>query len=157
VTPRLDHVGIVVPDLDEAIGFFASCFGAEVEFRMDPFEDPTGLAPARLGATHGRAFALAMLRLGTARLELVQWWPGRFQPVSPPDGVGGVHVAIEVPDVADALLALRRVPGVRVLGESVSFTGGQTPDLTNAFICTPWGALVELLSWITVTPLTQRA
>lgn len=144
---RLDHVGLVVPSLDEAINFFQECFGAVLEFRMDPFEDPTGEAPGRLGASHGRAFALAMLRIGGGRLELLQWWPESDHPTSPADGIGGVHVAIEVPDVPASVERLRVVPGVRVLGEPLTFTGGQTPDLANAFVATPWGALIELLRW----------
>ncbi|GAA1933561.1 VOC family protein [Nocardioides marmoribigeumensis] len=145
---RLDHVGIVVPSLDDAIEFFAEHLGARVEFLMDPFEDPTGAAPARLGAAHGRSFALGMLRLGNARLELLQWWPPHDAPASPADGVGGVHVAVEVADVPAALARLRAVPGVRVLGEPATFRGGQTPNLVNAFVTTPWGLLVELLTWL---------
>lgn len=148
MTRNLDHVGIVVRSLDEAIEFFTRHLAASVVFRMDPFEDPTGAAPVRLGAARGRTFALAMLSIGSGRLELLQWWPEGDSTPSPADGAGGVHVAIEVDDVHAALDSLRTVPGVSVLGEPATFTGGQTPDLTNAFVTTPWGALIELLSWI---------
>ena len=145
---RFDHVGLTVPDLDVAVDFFVCCFAARVLFNMDRPEVPCAMGAERLGVAPEAEFALAMLELGSARIELLQWWPLRGD-ISPPDNdqPGGSHVAIEVDDVAAALQALRVVEGVQVLGEPATFAPGATPGLTNAFVRTPWGALIELVTW----------
>ena len=41
---RVDHVGLVVPDLDAAIHFFEQALGAFLLWRVGPFEEtPTGV------------------------------------------------------------------------------------------------------------------
>ncbi|TAM66558.1 MAG: hypothetical protein EPN48_15985 [Microbacteriaceae bacterium] len=147
----LDHVGIVVPSLGQAVGFFTDVFGARVVFRMDRFLDETGESVARMGASRGASFALAMLEIDGKRLELLQWWPcvdvddGSQKPV--PNRGGAVHLAIEVPDVQAAIDRLRELPDVTVLSNALTFTDGPTPGLTNAFFLTPWGLMIELVSW----------
>lgn len=148
----LDHVGIVVPSLDEAIDFFTTALGFELLFRMDPVDDPTGASAARLGARTGRRFALAMLTLRGGRLELLQWWPVPDANSPDADAVGAVHIAIEVDDVAAAVRRLGVLSGVEVLSDAVTFEPGQTPGLTNAFVTTPWGCLLEILSWTDSNP-----
>jgi catechol 2,3-dioxygenase-like lactoylglutathione lyase family enzyme len=146
--PRLGHVGLTVPDLDEAVGFFAEVFGASVVFRLPRPEPGSDAKAGRLGADPSAHFALAMLDLGGGRVELLQWWSPRPEGDEPaPDARGGSHVALEVSDVDATLGRLRGHPGVRVIGEPVRFPPGATPGLTNAFALTPWGSLLEILSW----------
>ena len=41
---HVDHVGLVVPDLDAAIDFFEQALGALLLWRVGPFEEtPTGV------------------------------------------------------------------------------------------------------------------
>jgi catechol 2,3-dioxygenase-like lactoylglutathione lyase family enzyme len=150
----LDHVGLAVPDLDQAVNFFTANFGALCLFslgrpdRGEGVPGEAGRGAERLGAAPGAEFALAMLQVGRARLELLQWWTGR--PAGRPpeaDEPGGAHVAIEVADVQAELDRLRQAPGVEVLGEPVTFAAGGTPGVTNAFLRAPWGLLVELVHW----------
>lgn len=143
----LDHLGLVVPDLRAAVAFFSQVFGAQLEFSLDRFDDPTGAAPRRLGAEHGSGFALAMLAWGEQRLELLQWFPAGPEDRPEAEAAGTAHVAISVPDVAAALDTLRGVAGVQIVGEPVTFEEGPTPGLTNAFVRAPWGCLIELMQW----------
>ncbi len=145
-----DHVGVNVPDLDAAVRFFQSVFGARVIFRLPRPEGAAGdTGAARLGAPAGAAFALAMIAIGSAPIELVEWsLPARASgPAAHPWSPGGCHIAVTVENVEEALEAVRLAAGVRVLGGPVTFESGPTPGVTNAFITTPWGALVELISW----------
>lgn len=145
---RFDHVGLSVPDLEAAVGFFVECFGAKVVFRLDPPATPGPVGAERLGADKDASFALAMLSLGGARIELLQWWSPKARGPAPlVESRGGSHVAVEVADVGEALSRLAEVAGVSVVGEPVTFTEGPTPGLTNAFARAPWGALIELVSW----------
>jgi catechol 2,3-dioxygenase-like lactoylglutathione lyase family enzyme len=146
--PRLDHVGLTVPNLDEAVAFFAEAFGASVVFRLPRPEPGSDTQAGRLGADASAHFALTMLDLGGGRVELLQWWSPRPQGDEPaPDVRGGSHVAVEVSDVGATLERLRAHPGVRIIGEPVRFPPADTPGLTNAFALTPWGSLLEILSW----------
>jgi catechol 2,3-dioxygenase-like lactoylglutathione lyase family enzyme len=144
----LDHVGLNVPDLNQAVDFFTEIFGATVVFRMARFIDPSGAAMRRLGADESASFELAMLAIGPRRLELLRWWSPTESQIAPGSAsLGGSHVAIEVLNIAKTLDQLRGVPGVKVLGEPVTFNEGPTPGLTNAFLLTPWGTLIELVNW----------
>jgi catechol 2,3-dioxygenase-like lactoylglutathione lyase family enzyme len=143
-----DHVGLSVPDLDSAVDFFATCFGARVLFAMARPADRGTMVAERLGVDADAEFALVMLELGGKRIELLQWWPARSEgPAPKADQPGGSHVAIEVADVASAVERLRRISGVEVVGEPMTFGAGATPALTNCFVRTPWGALIELVCW----------
>jgi catechol 2,3-dioxygenase-like lactoylglutathione lyase family enzyme len=143
-----DHVGLTVPDLGSAVDFFVSAFGARLAFSMDRSSEGEAMGAERLGVRPASRFSLAMIELGTSRLELLQWWPAPTD-ARPPhaDLAGGAHVAVDVEDVARALERLRLVEGVEVVGEPLTFATGSTPGLTNAFVRTPWGALVELVNW----------
>jgi catechol 2,3-dioxygenase-like lactoylglutathione lyase family enzyme len=151
----LDHVGLNVPDMDQAVRFFTEAFGATTLFCIDRIADPEGGAMERLGAPRAASFELTMLQLGSGRLELLRWWtedPSDDAPRS--SGLGAAHVAIKVSDVAAAVACLGAMDGVQVLGQPITFASGVTPGLTNAFVTTPWGALVELLDWGQPTTVT---
>ena len=143
-----DHVGLTVPDLGSAVDFFVGVFGARLVFSMDRSSEGEDMGAERLGVRPASQFSLAIVELGASRLELLQWWPAPSD-ARPPraDLAGGAHVAVDVEEVAQALEGLRLVEGVQVVGEPVTFATGATPGLTNAFVRTPWGALVELVSW----------
>jgi len=62
-----DHMGFVVPDLDEAVSFFVEVLGAEEVFRIAPISDPNGDSMTRKVGVHPRATVRgAMLRFGPA-------------------------------------------------------------------------------------------
>src|SRR5690606_34110802 len=105
-------------------------------------------APARLGAPRDASFALAMLALGPARLEVLQWWTPQ-DPVPPagPHAPGAAHLAIRVGDEPDALPRLAQVHAVEVMGGPVTFDSGPTPGLPTAFVRPGFGLLMELVDW----------
>jgi len=89
----LDHVAMVVEDLDQAVATYERLFAAEVEHREQLEE---------------QGVEAAMLRVGTGRIELIA-------PVREDTGVarflakrgpGMHHVAVEVGDVGTALAEL---------------------------------------------------
>lgn len=145
---RLDHIGLNVPDLEQAVNFFTEAFGATTVFRLGRINDLEGGSMERLGAPREAAFELVMLQLGTGRLELLRWWnPNQADRAPQSSDIGACHVAVQVSDVAATLESLRAREGVQVLGEPVTFDTGATSGLTNAFVTTPWGTLIELVNW----------
>ncbi|WP_427015656.1 VOC family protein [Pseudarthrobacter sp. P1] len=147
-TVRLDHVGLCVPDLEQATAFFVEAFGATVVFRLDRIRDPEGGSMQRIGANRAAEFEAVMLEMAGGRLELLQWWSGESRAEQPAAmDVGASHLAMQTPDLRATLAVLRQMPGVVVMGEPVTFLEGATPGLSNAFVRTPWGTILELVNW----------
>ncbi|MCP1413750.1 VOC family protein [Paenarthrobacter sp. A20] len=145
---RIDHYGLNVPNLEQAVSFFQEAFNAQVVFRLARMRDPDGGSMQRIGADPRDEFEVVMLDLAGQRLELLQWWSpqGTRRPLGA-TGHGASHLGMTCPDLAATLNQLRRMPGVTVLGEPQTFTEGPTPGLTNAFVLTPWGSSIELVNW----------
>jgi catechol 2,3-dioxygenase-like lactoylglutathione lyase family enzyme len=117
---RMDNVGIVVEDLDAAIGFFTD-LGLELEGRA-PIEGPwadgvTGLRDMRV--------EIAMMRTpdGHGRLELSRFLA---PPVAadhrnaPVNALGYLRVMFAVEDIDDTLARLRR-RGAELVGQVVRY------------------------------------
>ncbi|MGH3012361.1 MAG: hypothetical protein ACRDMY_11085, partial [Gaiellaceae bacterium] len=51
----LDHAGITVPDLDEAVAWFEDVMGCSAPLTFGPFSDPTGTFMQDLLGVHPRA------------------------------------------------------------------------------------------------------
>jgi catechol 2,3-dioxygenase-like lactoylglutathione lyase family enzyme len=73
---NVDHLGVTVPDLKQAVGFFTEVLGAEFLFSFQ--EGPGTSNPADLNKAFGvptdSKLQIAMLRLGpTLNLELMEY------------------------------------------------------------------------------------
>lgn len=145
----LDHIGLSVPDLDEACAFFVDVLGAVEVFRHGPY-GPSGESSTRQFDRHPDSVVdgIAMLRLGTVNIELLQYsapdqattWPSTSD-------YGGHHVAFYVDDM-DAAVQRLRERGVRVLGEPMSLPGPESgPGARFIFFRAPWGLFCEFVSY----------
>jgi catechol 2,3-dioxygenase-like lactoylglutathione lyase family enzyme len=143
----VDHVGLSVPDLEEAVGFFRDVLGAEELYRSSRGGDPRAMVEA-FGVAPESSCTLAMLRLPpNLNLELFQW-DGPDRRLEPPraSDVGGHHLCIYVADADAACAYLRTVPSVRVLG-GVKTVGPGSPVAGTrwTYFVTPWGLRMELV------------
>jgi catechol 2,3-dioxygenase-like lactoylglutathione lyase family enzyme len=114
---RMHHVGIQVPDLEAAIGWYERALGARVS-RRERYGDVD----------------LAFLAVGGGCIELIQ---------EPPDHPGsGVvsHVALAVDDLGRELPRLLSQGATLLEGPIAIFGGGRT-----AFLQGPHGEWLELL------------
>jgi methylmalonyl-CoA epimerase len=127
----VDHVAMVVEDLDEALETYERLFGAVVEFRERLDED---------------GVEAAMLRIGSGRLELIS-------PLHEESGVarflakrgpGMHHVALGVAGVASALDELENAGARLVDARPRRGIGGHE----IAFVCpeSAHGVLVEVIA-----------
>jgi catechol 2,3-dioxygenase-like lactoylglutathione lyase family enzyme len=145
---NVHHVGLTVPDLDEAVAFFEDALGCAVLYRKGPFGDPDGDSMERRLDVHPDATAtLAMLRAGPAtNLELFEW-DAPDQDDTPPKNsdVGAMHLALQVDDIEAAIEALEDRDDTTVLDGPQTNKDGPTAGLTYVYCRVDWGLYLELL------------
>ena len=118
---RLDHVSVVVDDLEAAIGFFRE-LGMELEGQA-PIEGP---AVDRVNALEGIRVDIAMMRTpdGHGRLELTKFHaPAAInpEPADAPSNTLGLRSVMFAVDDIDATVAGLRALGAELVGELVQY------------------------------------
>lgn len=140
---RMDHVGIVVDDLADAVAFFVE-LGLELQGET-PVE---GDWVDRVVGLEGVRAQIAMLRTpdGHGRLELTKFHTpstdGGYQR-APANASGIRHVAFAVDDI-DAVLARLRARGAGLVGE----LGRYQDSYRLCYVRGPEGIIVELAEQI---------
>lgn len=144
-----DHIGITVPNLDEADDFFVRVLGAERFYDLGPFERDDDWMSEHL-AVHPRTVMrrLRFFRLGNgANFEVFEYEAADGASPTPPrnSDVGGHHVAIYVDDL-DAAVAYLRAEGIRVLGDP-TVSRNASEGQRWVYFLSPWGMQFELVSF----------
>jgi catechol 2,3-dioxygenase-like lactoylglutathione lyase family enzyme len=109
---RMDHVSVVVEDLEGAIAFFTE-LGLELEAR----QPVSGAWVDRVNAIEGVVVEIAMMRAadGSGKLELTSFALPSLVPTSPhpapPNTIGYRSVMFEVDDIADTIARLEPLGG----------------------------------------------
>ena len=143
----IDHAGLTVPDLDEAVTFFTE-LGCELLYREGPYQDEHGDSMRRQVDVHPRSVCrLAMLRFGsTTTLELLEYRSPDATAVPPKNSDhSAAHVGFRVRDMDAAIEHMRRLPGVRVLDGPVEVPDGPSAGLRWIYVVAPWGLQLELV------------
>lgn len=144
-----DHLGITVPDLDQADAFLVDVLGAERFYDLGPFRDPDGPWMQEHLDVHPRTVMrrLRFYRLGNGtNLEVFEYEPADGQrPVPRNSDLGGHHLALYVDDLNDAVRFLRD-RGIRVLGEPTA-SAGPSEGQRWVYFLSPWGMQFELVSF----------
>lgn len=134
----IDHVGITVPDLQQAQAFFADTFGCTPVTHIGPFALKAG----------ADSVALAMLRCGSgANIELFEYQGSTGSQRRPKmEDLGAAHIAFYTDDVRGGVAYLK-ARGITVLGEPMTMTSGDTAGETWVHFLAPWGAELELVGY----------
>lgn len=153
----VDHVGLTVPDMAQAVAFFRDALGCVVVHSRGPTPaaDPQRSADAdrflvaNLGVHSGtRVRGITMARCGHgANIELFEFAsPDRSE--RPPNNAdfGGHHLGFYTTDLAAAAERLVR-HGARQLGEVKTVTTGPEAGLSWVYFVAPWGLSLELVSY----------
>ena len=122
---RLDHIGVMVADIDAAVGWYIEAFGFTI---VDRWANPD------------TQMAWAHLELDGIRIEFVQrdgLAPGD------PAASGYHHLAVVVDDCADAVETLVAT-GATVLFPPSYF---DRHDMDWSFVTDPFGNVLELVSY----------
>jgi catechol 2,3-dioxygenase-like lactoylglutathione lyase family enzyme len=146
----IDHAGLTVPDMDQAVAFFTEVIGCRVVTSFGPFRDDEGSFMTDLLDVHPRAVIerITLLRCGDgSNLELFQYRAPE-QAQSPPrnSDIGGHHLAFYVADI-EAAAADLRARGVRTLMGPFAVTEGPAAGQSILYFLAPWGLQLELISY----------
>ena len=124
-----DHVGVTVPDLDQATAFFTDVLGCQLAFTAGPFKSDDDWMQVHLNVDRKAEISrLRMLRCTTgSNIELFEYKASDQKPQPPRNSdVGGHHVAFYVDDMAKAVAYLNS-KNVKMLGDPTAVGGGPTP------------------------------
>ena len=145
---RVDHIGVTVPDLDQAHAFFTDVLGCEYMYTLGPFvHDDTWMSEHLNVADDTVMRRLHFYRLGGQAIFEVFEYQAADQRTAPPrnSDIGGHHVALYVDDL-DAAVAQLHALGLRVLGEPTVSTGPSAGQRWVYFL-SQWGMQFELVSY----------
>ncbi|CAM3595075.1 VOC family protein [Kibdelosporangium persicum] len=145
---RVDHIGLTVPDLEQAREFFVDVLGCEYMYSLGPYEHDGHWMSEHLNV-HDRAVMrkLHFFRLGGQAIFEVFEYEAPDQSTEPPrnSDIGGHHIALYVEDMDAAVADLHR-RGLRVLGEPTASRGPSEGQRWVYFLA-PWGMQCELVSY----------
>ncbi len=136
---RMNHVGIIVDDLEAAKAFFF-----DLGFELDGEGDIEGEWVERIIGLHGVKNSFAMLRTpdGGANIELIKFYAPNDEngmQRSFANTLGIRHIAFEVDDI-DAIVANLNTKGTQLVGEVVNYEG----IYKLCYVRGPEGIILEL-------------
>lgn len=144
----VDHIGITVPDLEQARAFLTDVLGCEYMYSLGPYRSEGTWMSDHLNV-HPRAVMrrLHFFRCGDqAIFEVFEYEAPdqhRMQPRN--SDVGGYHVALYTEDL-DAAVAYLTARGVTVLGEP-TVSQGPSEGQRWVYFLAPWGMQFELVTY----------
>lgn len=139
---RIDHIGIIVNDIEEA---------------LKVYQQALGLSLAKIRERPDQAVAIAFLPMGESEIELVQ-------PITSDSGVakflqkrgeGIHHICLEVDDIEEALADLRE-KGLQLIDETPR-TGSGGERFAFIHPKSAHGVLIELYEYPKVEAFAARA
>jgi catechol 2,3-dioxygenase-like lactoylglutathione lyase family enzyme len=145
-TRGVQHIGLTVPDMDDAVRFFVEQLGCELLFEEGPFAFDGSRAAAHAVPASTMLNKLTMLRCADgALLELFEYrHPGQRAAAAANIDNGGHHVAFQVDDI-DAAVERLRAAGVQVCGNVNRSTGGPFEGIAWVYFLAPWGLQLEFV------------
>ncbi len=144
----MDHIGLTVPDVDEAVAFFCGVLGCEEFYNLGTFShDDSDWMTQHLNV-HPRSQInnMRMIRCGHANVELFEYEaPDKRREIPQNSDNGGHHFAFYVDDIFAAVDYLKS-RGIKVLGEP-TLNGGAEEGEYWCYFLSPWGMQLELVSY----------
>jgi catechol 2,3-dioxygenase-like lactoylglutathione lyase family enzyme len=144
----IDHVGVTVPDLDQAETFLVNVIGAERVYVLGAKQDAGDWMAVQLGV-HPRSVIreVRLYRLGNgSNIETYVYDAADGQSAQPRNSdLGAQHLAIYVDNMSEAIAFLRS-HDVEIMGSPVASVGAAAGQKWLYFRA-PWGMQFELVSF----------
>jgi catechol 2,3-dioxygenase-like lactoylglutathione lyase family enzyme len=146
----IDHIGVTVPDVEQAVAFFTDVIGCREAFRFGPFSDDKGTFMQDLVNVHSRAVIkqIVMMRCGQgSNIELFQYSAPEQRTEEPKNSdYGGHHIAFYVKDIA-AAVDKAKSNGLKTFMGPFPIKEGPAAGQSITYVLTPWGMQIELISY----------
>ncbi|RFC65673.1 MULTISPECIES: VOC family protein [Mesorhizobium] len=142
-----EHIGITVPDFDDAVDFFVRVIGCEFILDGGEYADPDFME-RQIGVDRSSRFRWGFVRCKAGPNFEIFEYVAPDQEQAPPrnSDIGGHHIAFYVDDI-DAAIAHLREQGVTVLGEIQHIESGPAKGSLWVYFLAPWGLQMELVSY----------
>jgi catechol 2,3-dioxygenase-like lactoylglutathione lyase family enzyme len=145
----IDHIGITVPDIGQAISWFQDVLGFVTPLTFGPFSDPVGTFMQDVVGTHPRA-VIEQITEGRGgngpNVELFQYTaPDQDRTLRRNSDWGGHHIAFYVRHIDKAVEYLQRQGVPKLLGP-FPVTDGPAAGQTINYFKAPFG-FIELISY----------
>jgi catechol 2,3-dioxygenase-like lactoylglutathione lyase family enzyme len=144
----VDHIGITVPDLDQAERFLVDVLGARCVYTLGSKQADDDWMQVTLGV-HPRTVIreIRFYRLGNgSNIETFLYDSADGQAPQPRNSdIGGHHLAIYVDDM-EAAIAHLRAHDVEIMGEPTA-SAGPAAGQRWLYFRSPWGMQFELVSF----------
>lgn len=158
----MDHVGITVPDIDEATRFFEDAFDAELIYESKTLSDEpeegeeTEQTLNLFPGTKVQAVRMLQLRYGPG-IDLFQMeGPEQGAPARPSD-YGLQHVAIYVDDIDAAVAQFETAGGTTFTRpQGIMFEPEMGEGNVFCYGKTLWGSVIELLTYPSPMPYEKN-
>lgn len=144
----IDHVGINVPDMKQAVNFFTDVLGFSAVTSLGPIPlDDAWKKNNRMNPKTGPV-SFKMVKAGTgANIELFEYQENKGSSQQPGgDDIGASHIAFYTNDISKSVAYLKS-KGVQFFGEPFLMPSGDTEGETWVYFVTPWGSKMELVSY----------
>ena len=143
----VQHIGLTVPDMRQALQFFETMFGGVTVMEIQGGEVDEACMKRPLGVPAGRRIKeQAVIVLGNGgNLELFEYSGEAETPIKQNSEVGAFHIAFEVGDAVEAADRLR-MAGADVLEGPTLLDSGPMVGLTWVYLRAPWGQYLDLVS-----------
>ena len=145
----LDHVGITVPDLKQAVDFFVHVLGCTALYDLGPFKSDDDWMKEHLNVDPKAEIPkVTMLRCPNGvSFEVFEYKVANQQKAYPSNSdIGGHHLAFYVEDITKGVETLKK-NGLKVLGDPVKMTEGPSAGESWVYFLSPWGLQLELTSF----------
>lgn len=161
-THGIDHIGLTVPDIEDATTFFIEAFSAEIVYDTYTKKETPRTShetTTRLGIAKNMAErAIRMIGLPNGpQIELFEFTGAAQKEAATPADFGWQHVAFYVDDIEQAVADLERAGGTRN-ADPIALSGIEKGDGNVFCYCkAPWGSTIELISYPTPQPYLEKA
>lgn len=146
----VNHIGLTVPDIEEAETFFADVLGCQKATSFGPFRDDSGTFMQDLLDVDPRAVVnqITLMRCGFgSNIELFSYDAPDQETVRPRNSdIGGHHIGFYVDDI-DAAAAYFKAKGIRTLMGPFPVNEGPAAGQSIIYFFAPWGLQMEAISF----------
>ena len=146
----LDHIGLTVPNLDDAVAFFAGILGCPKVLTFGPIADDAGSFMTDALGVHPRARIerVAMIRSGHgSNIELFEYASPDQKTVSTKNSdIGAFHLGLYVRDI-QAAKAFLDDQGIETRLGPIPINEGPIAGQSILYFQAPWGLQLEIISY----------